>query len=427
MTSNFYLKRVARTVPINFDGCYGAPSNSKYPEVYPPGLEFQVASQGSVRLRIKALAPFRIILNDTANDSQGTKPVYVLEVTETSYAFRNKNDDQPTSFLAQGFKKEGLLEKNTEVNYWFSLDKKNGLLKYGKGDATQSLTLFTCSVDKKTIIPGLKYIGIYTSTKGEVLKSKVYQLPVTIQLPPFVAPHDGISLEDIEAGVLTSIGNLPTECQNLYAVVAGNKVTLDPLVATAIQKSLTSTTGALYKKCVQKAQEHHTKLTETYLRVTLGLDMGYSPGVPFVLEIWPSGHESPIHQHSDAYAVIKVLSGEIHCQYFSDLRPEVLTPYMECNFTQNQITYLTPYIYQTHRLQNRKTDSFCATIQCYKYAHDDTIHYEYFDFLNDKNVIDKFTPNTDYTYAGLLEVLRKEGTLPPKTKPYKTKTTAVQA
>ena len=45
---------------------------------------------------------------------------------------------------------------------------------------------------------------------------------------------------------------------------------------------------------------------ETYLRVTLGQSVGNSPGIPYVLEIWPSGHYSPIHNHGGCNAVIKV-------------------------------------------------------------------------------------------------------------------------
>lgn len=44
----------------------------------------------------------------------------------------------------------------------------------------------------------------------------------------------------------------------------------------------------------------------TYLRITLGQSLGNSPGQPYVVEIWPPGHYSSIHDHGDACAVIKV-------------------------------------------------------------------------------------------------------------------------
>lgn len=34
-------------------------------------------------------------------------------------------------------------------------------------------------------------------------------------------------------------------------------------------------------------------------------------GIPFVLEIWPAGHNSPIHNHGNAYGIVRVLHGDI--------------------------------------------------------------------------------------------------------------------
>jgi hypothetical protein len=46
---------------------------------------------------------------------------------------------------------------------------------------------------------------------------------------------------------------------------------------------------------------------------------GNSPGVPFVIEIWPSKHKLPIHDHGKAYTIIKVLHGKINVSYFTKL------------------------------------------------------------------------------------------------------------
>lgn len=34
-------------------------------------------------------------------------------------------------------------------------------------------------------------------------------------------------------------------------------------------------------------------------------------GIPFVLEIWPAGHNSPIHNHGNAYGIVRMLHGDI--------------------------------------------------------------------------------------------------------------------
>ena len=55
---------------------------------------------------------------------------------------------------------------------------------------------------------------------------------------------------------------------------------------------------------------------ETYLRITLGQNNGESPGIPYVMEIWPIGHYSPIHNHGGANAIIRVLHGNIHVKLY---------------------------------------------------------------------------------------------------------------
>lgn len=50
-------------------------------------------------------------------------------------------------------------------------------------------------------------------------------------------------------------------------------------------------------------------LEMTYLRVTVGDNSsGASPGCsPYVLEVWPAGHSSPVHNHGSSFVVMKVL------------------------------------------------------------------------------------------------------------------------
>jgi hypothetical protein len=50
-------------------------------------------------------------------------------------------------------------------------------------------------------------------------------------------------------------------------------------------------------------------LEMTYLRITVGDNSsGTSPGSsPYVLEVWPSHHASPVHNHGSSFIVMKVL------------------------------------------------------------------------------------------------------------------------
>merc|ERR1712200_141703 len=63
--------------------------------------------------------------------------------------------------------------------------------------------------------------------------------------------------------------------------------------------------------------------TKPYLRITMGKALGQSPGIPYVLEIWPQGSRSPIHNHGAVCAVIKVLYGTIQSGIFNKVTSSV--------------------------------------------------------------------------------------------------------
>ncbi len=59
---------------------------------------------------------------------------------------------------------------------------------------------------------------------------------------------------------------------------------------------------------------------QCYIRVSVGLPSGCSPGIPYVMEIWPPGHFSPIHNHGNSFGIVRMLHGSItseHRQPFS--------------------------------------------------------------------------------------------------------------
>jgi hypothetical protein len=89
--------------------------------------------------------------------------------------------------------------------------------------------------------------------------------------------------------------NLSTECQRLYGNIAGASITLDTEdfrdFSKAIERSV-NTEGLLCQRLLKsKAGEFGKEnYKTTYLRITLGADLGNSPGAPYVLEIWPDMH-----------------------------------------------------------------------------------------------------------------------------------------
>jgi hypothetical protein len=225
---------------------------------------------------------------------------------------------------------------------------------------------------------------------------KILPLPVVMDLSPIVMPNQNISLLDLEQGTYTIPANLPAACQILYGNIAGRDIVLDtadlPDFSQAIKRSVTEKGLLGHDILTIKAKtgengEFNTKnFLNTHLRITLGYNFGHSPGISYVLEIWPPGHCSPIHDHGDANAVIKarpnqdrearkwilsdkqVLHGAIQASFYNTLTspdgPRLIgQPVL---LEKDMITWIGPHNYQVHKLCNL-SDDVCCTIQCYKY------------------------------------------------------------
>lgn len=130
--------------------------------------------------------------------------------------------------------------------------------------------------------------------------------------------------------------------------------------------------------------------------------------MPFVLEIWPSKHRSPIHDHGEAYAIIKVLHGKINASYFSTLGEERIKLEPSHTFKKGEVTWIGPDNYQIHQLHN-DFDRVCVTIQCYQYAKKDQAHDEYFDFIEaGTNKKLPFYPKSDWEFVEFKRQIKEE-------------------
>ena len=64
---------------------------------------------------------------------------------------------------------------------------------------------------------------------------------------------------------------------------------------------------------------------------------------------------------------------------------------------------------QIHQLKNLKGNiETCITIQCYMYDIEDTEHYNYFDYIDDKNGVEHFDPNSDADFIKFKAIIKKE-------------------
>ena len=198
--------------------------------------------------------------------------------------------------------------------------------------------------------------------------------------------------------------------------IAGKKFVLDtpdfPDFSRAIQHSIDTPGLWCYETLQKKATEFNpdkpTPL-ETYLRITLGHNNGESPGIPYVMEIWPSGHYSPVHNHSGANAIIRVLHGSIHVTLFPFLCPEGIEPFGSADFDKEDVTWISANLNQIHQLKNLETNTdACITIQCYMYDKDDVVHYDYFDYVDDNGVIQHYNPDSDMEFLEFKKQMKIE-------------------
>jgi len=212
--------------------------------------------------------------------------------------------------------------------------------------------------------------------------------------------------------------------QKLYDCIAGSNFILDtddfPDFSKAIEQSILNPNGWCYRQLLKKANEFNSDINlnekpkvvlsnETYLRITLGQNNGESPGIPYVMEIWPIGHFSPIHNHAGAEAIIRVLHGNINVSLYPFLCNQDIK-FGEANFTKDDITWISPTLNQTHKLMNKDNNNVCITIQCYMYNNEDEVHYDYFDYLDSNNNIKQYEPDSDMDFVDFKNLMMKEWT-----------------
>jgi len=313
--------------------------------------------------------------------------------------------------------KQGLLLKNGAY-YWISLDTKNQKLMAGYGEArTENISYTYQFIDSKLFLESLTTIHIADESVA-LNPLRLVRDPITTKVPLIIRDVDELTMEDIAAMTFLPRANLPVIAQQLYKCMAGDRFVLDahdfPHFTKAIERSIATPGLWCYQKLQDKSREFNKdkpNILETYLRITLGQNNGESPGIPYVMEIWPIGHYSPVHNHGGADAVIRVLHGEINVALFPFLCNEKdgIPPFGKANFKKNDITWISPSLNQVHQLTNLPTKKeTCITIQCYMYESDDTVHYNYFDYIDDAGNKQQYEPDSDMDFIQFKALMKQE-------------------
>ena len=381
---------------------------------------------GTIYVTSKCDDPFSLVVvlekkNDGNDDDYDKYLNYVaLEVGIHTAEFKIKIGGEKHTLLKETG--DVGLDKGVTQTYWFSYDRDGKVIKYGKGHAMEETTLlmydFKKSYDSKTTI----FFDIHPSTKSSILlyssATKIIENTVdkttvgSIDFEPWIyvtgeplifTPSPSLkefelTVQDLINPEHTHPNRLPSECKKIYDDIKNIQV-LDPMLIAPIRNSIQTEGFILNKILKQKA----------YLRITLGENVGNSPGCPNVLEIWPAGAESPIHNHGRCSAVIKVLHGSIQCRIFNKItNPPAKNPTPIKDFTASKgdYTWMNEQWFQTHQLRNI-SDDYCATLQCYQYAPEDGTHYPMFNYKAGVEY-SGFQPGSDLPFEKMKEMVLQE-------------------
>jgi hypothetical protein len=292
--------------------------------------------------------------------------------------------------------------------YWVSLDTHNLRLQAGVGEARFGTGMYSFQFEPAQ----KKFLESLTTVKPRALQIRsLLRDPITGSVPLSVKPADALTMDDIASGAYMPVANLSLTSQKLYNCISGRQFALNtpdfPDFVKAIEYSIATTGRWCYERMKQKADEFGKPVPlEAYLRITLGENNGESPGVPYVMEIWPPGHYSPVHNHGGSSAVIRVLSGTINVSLFPFLG--AAQAFAQESFKKEDVTWISPALNQVHQLKNLGTIDTCITVQCYMYETSDTKHYDYFDYMDADNKVQKFEPDSDMDFLSFKALMKAE-------------------
>ena len=293
------------------------------------------------------------------------------------------------------------------IYYFISLDSQNLKLNVGIGEPRTENCIYTYTFEKdqKKFLESIIEIVF----NEYVQPINILKDPITLLKIPLLVRMN-MTLHSIAKGQHLAHSNLSSIGQRLYNCISGEKFILNepdfPNFGKAIEKSVKTPGCWCYEKLKSKANEFGNDQKMSYLRITLGQNNGESPGMEYVMEIWPEGHYSPIHNHAGANAIIKVLRGKITVKLFPFLN-ETVSPFSIPTIEKGDITWISPVLNQTHQLSNEGSKT-CVTIQCYMYQEDDPLHYDYFDYLDTSGNKMQYTPDSDCDFLQFKKNIKQE-------------------
>jgi hypothetical protein len=319
---------------------------------------------------------------------------------------------------------KGLVNKKGSY-YWFSLDSQNQKLQAGVGEPRIENVIYTygfSNADKSVWETNKTFLESLVSLTVIDLNIKCMKLlrdPITRSVPLLIKNTDELTMTHIASNQFLPKSHLSPTAQQLFDCISGKQFILNdsdfPDFSKAIEYSIATPGLWCYERLKDKSNEFNKdipNILETYLRITLNENNGESPGIPYVMEIWPVGHYSPIHNHGGSSAVIRVLNGKINVKLYPFLcydDKDGIEPFKEVDVIQNEVTWISPTLNQIHQLHNLDSNKeTCITIQCYMYENVDNKHYDYFDYLDSKGKKQNYEPDSDMDFILFKETMKQE-------------------
>lgn len=319
------------------------------------------------------------------------------------------------------------LSPHNGAYYWVSLDSQNQTILAGVGEPRLDTVAYSYKWNMADGNREKNKIFLESLVALELEDVKILRIlrdPVTGDVPLAVKDSSQLTMTDVARGNVVPSANLSPMAQKLYNCISGKNFVLNdsdfPDFSKAIEYNIATVGCWCNTRLKEKSREFNKdkpNVKETYLRITLGQNNGESPGVPYVMEIWPVGHYSPIHNHGGSEAVIRVLLGSIHVSLFPYLcgEPAGIPPFKEVSFKEGDVTWISPTLNQTHQLKNLKHNtSTCITIQCYMYDEKNKTHYDYFDYIDSSGNKLQYEPDSDMEFLEFKERMRTEWNARPR-------------
>lgn len=393
---------------------------------YPKSLSFPTAigaTTGGASQIPRLIVPGQGVLLFATTDAESPASFRILNAARQGLTITFSKDavtvldsrsDKP---LCDPLNHQGLT-KNRGAYYWFSLDYNNQRLYAGIGEArvetfTYKYTFHELAEQADANRAFLESLVTIEEVSATITPLRLVRDPVTYAIPLLVKEREHLTMRHIAEATFLPKANLSPIGQQLHDCIAGKRFVLDdaefPDFSKAIEASIAD--GWCAQRLAEKATEFGpSNPKETYLRITLSQNNGESPGIPYVMEIWPPGHYSPVHNHAGSNAIIRVLHGSIDTHLYPYLccEPTGIAPFATASFRKDDITWISPTLNQTHQLINTHKKTTCVTIQCYMYDEKDRAHYDYFDYVDSSGEKKQYEPDSDMEFVAFKELIRME-------------------